>query len=203
MARWLLSLALAIGWASSANAQSSRAAHSIRAGEAHLAAGDRGSAIAYFREAITADPFAARAYEGLGACYRGRGSLDDAREAYRAGIARVPEHAPLWLGLARTLEAQGALDEAAAALRGLLARQPAHHEALTLRAELARRRGAWSEALAAYRALLAGGALTSEQEAEARRYEAALQILASPLDPISAPRACGGSPLRRALARCD
>jgi len=182
---------------------SPRAARLIEAGQAYLASGDRGSAIAYFRDAIAADPRAAAAYEGLGECYRGRGSYDDARRAYEAGLARMPDSAPLWLGLARTFEAQGALDEAARALRSLLARDPDHLEALSLRAELARRRGAWSEALTAYRALLShASALPAERVTEARRYEAALRLLARPLDPVSAPRACAGTPLRRALARC-
>ena len=210
MARQLtLALALSLAFAASAGAQPSRpisprAASLIRTGEAYLAAGDRGSAIAYFRDAIAADPQAAPAYEGLGECYRGRGSLEDARRAYEIGLARLPDAAPLWMGLARTLEAMCALDDAARALRSLLARHPDHLEGLAFRADLARRRGAWSEALTTYRALLSRAReLSSDQVSEARRYEAALRILARPLDPVSAPRACEASPLRRALARCD
>lgn len=208
--RLAFALSLLLSSAAVAHAQpasrpaSARAARLIRAGEAYLAAGDRGSAIAYFRDAIAADPLAGRAYERLGECYRGRGSLAEARRVYETGLARLPGHAPLWLGLARTLEAQGALSEAARAVRSLLARDPEHLEGLQLRAELARRRGAWSEALGATRALLSNAsALPPEQVSDARRYEAALRILARPLDPASAPRACDLSPLRRALARCE
>ncbi|MCA9605542.1 MAG: hypothetical protein KC619_08100, partial [Myxococcales bacterium] len=75
-------------------------------------------------------------------------------------------------------------------------------EGLRLRASLARERGAWSEALTAYRALLASGVLDEDEATEARRYELALRILARPLDPVSAERACEGSEVRRALARC-
>lgn len=183
---------------------SNRAARLIALGEAHLAAGDRGSAIAYFRDAIAADPRAVRAYEGLGECYRTRGSYDDARRAYEAGLSRVPDAASLWLGLAQTFEAQGALDRAAAALRTLSAHHPDHLEALLLRAELARRRGAWSEALAVHRALLErADALSPAVVRQLSRYEAALRLLARPLDPVSAPRACTMSALRKALARCE
>jgi tetratricopeptide (TPR) repeat protein len=203
-----LALVLVLLVASSARAQprerppTARAAQLIQAGEAFLASGDRGSAIAYFRDAISADPFAGRAYEALAEAYRARGSLAEAREVYALGTRRIPDRPSLWIGYARTLQALGAEREADEALRSLLARAPDHAEALAMHAELARRRGAWSEALAAYRAILASGTADSESTAEARRYEAALRRLAEPLDPVSAPRACSGSAVRRALARC-
>lgn len=184
---------------------SPRTARLLRTGEAYLRAGDRGSAIGYFREALQADPRAPRPYALLGEAYRARGSFDEARTVFEAGLVRNPDHAPLWLGLARTLVDAGEMELAAAAVRSLLARAPRHPEGLRLRAALARRRGAWSEALTAYRTLLAAAdelGLGEEEIAEARRYEAALRLLARPLDPVSAPRACAGSPIRRALARC-
>lgn len=183
---------------------SARVSQLIRTGEAYLAAGDRGSAIGYFREALAVDPFAGRAYEALGEAYRSRGSLEDARAVYETGVQRLPDRPGLWLGLVRTLSDLGAEREAAQAVRGLLERAPDHPEGLALRADLARRRGAWSEALTAYRALLAMGDRVDEPtSADARRYEAALRLLAAPLDPVSAERACTMSPVRRALARCD
>jgi tetratricopeptide (TPR) repeat protein len=174
----------------------------ISLGEAYLASGDRGSAIGYFREALVADPLAARAYEALGEAYRARGSFEDARAVYETGLGRMPDHAGLWIGLARSLDAQGRAIEAAQALRSLLARDPHHVEGLSLRGELARRRGAWTEALGAYRALLSIDGLDEAARADARRYEAALRLLAEPIDPVSAPRVCSGSPVRRALGRC-
>lgn len=179
-----------------------RAARLIARGEAYLAAGDRGSAIGYFRDAIQADPLAAQAYLRLGEAYRERGSFADARTILEAGLVRAPDQAALWLALVHTLIAQDARDDAARALRSLLARDPTNAEGLRLRAQLARERGAWSEALTAYRALIASGVLDEEETAEARRYELALRILARPLDPVSAERACEGSAARRALARC-
>lgn len=197
----LVALAPTVAGAQNRSA-SPRAARSIRMGERYLAAGDRGSAVAYFREAIAADPYAARAYADLAALYRARNAFFEARRVYEAGLSRVPGDATLWLGLARTLDALGQLGDAARAVRSLLARDPDNLQGLGLQAELARRRGAWSEALAAYRRLIASGAVDETSAADARRYEAALRILARPLDPVSAPRACVGSPLRRALAHC-
>lgn len=205
---------VALAWpALSAGAQpptrpvSARAARLIEIGQGFVDAGDRGSAIGYFRDAIAADPLAAAAYEGLGDIYRQRGALNEARRVYELGLTRLPGAAPLWLGLARTLDEAGSRDDAARAIRSLLERDPRNAEAIALRADLARRRGAWSEALTAYRTLLAidDATLDEERVAEARRYEAALRLLARPLDPVSAPRACaeGASAVRRALARCE
>lgn len=192
--------------ASAQRAPSPRAARLLALGDAHLRAGDRGSAIGYFREALAADPQAARAYARLGDAYRQRGAFGDARQVLEAGLARHPDDAELWIGLAQTLEDGGAPEEAAAALRTLLARAPDHAEGLRRRAALARRRGAWSEALTVHRRMIARAdaiGLDADARAEARRYEAALRRLARPADPISAPRACAGSALRRALARCE
>ena len=180
-----------------------RAERLLVRGEAYLVAGDRSSAIGYFREAIQADPMNTGAYLALGEAYRGRGSFRDARTVLEAGLSRSSDHAPLWLSLVRTLVALDEPQDAALALRSLLARDPGHEEALRLRATLARDRGAWSEALTAYRALLwAEVPLTDEERSEALRFEAALRLLSRPMDPVSAARSCEGSPLRRALARC-
>jgi tetratricopeptide (TPR) repeat protein len=184
---------------------SARAARLIQSGDAFLAAGDRGSAIAYYRDAVEADPRAVEGYERLGDAYHARGSYDDARAAYETALSRHPEHASLWLGLARTLVDSDRPDDAAAAVRSLLLHHPDDPDGLAMRAELAFRRGAWSEALTAYRTLLAASERLSLDPArveEARRYESALRVLARPIDPVSAPRACDASPLRRALARC-
>lgn len=180
-----------------------RAARLLRTGDAYLASGDRGSAIGFFREAVQADPTNASAYLALGEAYRARGSLVDARAVLEAGLMRAPDQTDLWLSLVRTLRDLGDHDQAAVAVRSLLARDPASVEGLRLRAELARERGAWSEALTACRALLASAEdLSDEERLETARYESALRLLAQPLDPVSAARACESSPLRRVLARC-
>jgi tetratricopeptide (TPR) repeat protein len=182
-----------------------RAAELRAQGDAHLAAGDRGSAIGWYRDALSADPSDARSYAALGRIYLDRGSLDDARAVLEAGASRAPDHAPLWLMLSEVLERIGAGEEAAQALRVLVRRQPTDPTAHRARAELARRRGAWSEALTAYRAIaaLAEGATEVDPElvAQARDDIAALGVLVATLDPVR--RGCEtGSPLRRALARC-
>ncbi|MFK7992076.1 MAG: tetratricopeptide repeat protein [Sandaracinaceae bacterium] len=182
-----------------------RVEQALRTGQAFLRAGDRGSAIGWFRQALQRDPNDPRPYALLGEAYRQRNALDDARQVLEAGLVRRPESVDLWLTLARTLRQAGALDRAAAALRSLMRRAPDHLEALQMRAELARERGAWAEALTVTRRLVSDGealGLSPEQVNEARRFEPALRMLARPMDPVSAPRACEGSPLRRALAGC-
>lgn len=200
----LLSLLVCAPAAAQSRPLSPRAVRSIELGDGFLAAGDRGRALAYYRDAIAADPLAERAYAGLGEIFRQRGAHHDARRVYELGLSRLPDAAPLWLGLAHTLDEAGRTGEAAQAVRALLERQPQNAEAIALRADLARRRGAWSEALTAYRTLSALDGVDEASAREARRYEAALRLLASPLDPVSAPRACaeGASAVRRALARC-
>ncbi len=188
---------------------SERAARMIELGDGFLAAGDRGSASAYYRDAIAADPLATRAYEGLAEVHRRRGAYQEARRVYELGLTRRPDSTALWLGLARTLDEAGVVEDAARAIRSLLQREPDNAEAIAMRADLARRRGAWSEALTAYRTLIAiapGAGLDDARLEEARRYEAALRLLASPLDPVSAPRVCedpAATAVRRALARCS
>ena len=199
----VLSIAIsmaAIAAAQPRGAQSARAAEMVRMGQAHLAAGDRASAIAYFRDAVAADPRMGPAYAGLGAAYRARGSLLDSRAALEAGLRRAPDHPPIYLELAATLLELSQPGEASGALRALLERDPRNVEALTRMADLARRRGAWGEALAIERRLiaLAGEGLVSEERAAgAARYEQALGLLATPLDPTRS--RCAASAVRAAL----
>lgn len=168
-------------------------------GDALRAAGDRGSAIGWYRDAISADPSDALSYERLGRVYLERGAFDDARAAFEAGVARRPDHAALWLGLAEVLEAMGAPDDAARAMRELTRRAPEDPDAWRARAALAMRRGAWSEALAVYRriALLPGA--SEELREEAARSLVALRFLVGTSDPV---RRCDeDSEVRRALCR--
>jgi tetratricopeptide (TPR) repeat protein len=168
--------------------------------EALVTAGDRGSAVGYFRDAIAADPASERAYSGLADVYRARGALGEARAIYEAGLGQVPNSPRLRLGLARVMLDQGAERDALRALRASGAGPGSRDlELLRMHADLARRLGAWSEALALYRAIVA---LYPEEADDAPRFEAALRLLAAPMDPVAAGRACRGSEVRRALARC-
>lgn len=183
-----------------------RVEQALRTGEAFLRAGDRGSAIGWFRQALQRNPNDPRPYALLGEAYRQRNDLNNARQVLEAGLVRRPESVALWLTLAHTLRQADDLERAAAALRSLLRRAPDHLEALRMRAAIARERGAWSEALTVTRRLVHDGealGLSEAEREEARRFEPALRLLARPMDPVSAPRACHGSGIRRALARCE
>ena len=194
------------------SARRARATALVATGERYLAAGDPGSAIAYFRDAVGTDPDYADAFDALGRAYLGRGRVTDAIDALRAGIRRRPEAARLWRDLARALETAGDLEEASRALRECTRRAPEDPEAFVARASLARRRSKWSEALGAYRRVLdlaAGGASVAATDAdEARRYAAALEVLVGGVDPVRDRSACSDTTgpratlVRRTLARC-
>lgn len=191
-----------------ATAQGGRADRAARLramGQAYLAAGDPGSAVGYFRDAIGVNSADAAAYESLGGIYLDRRAIADALDVYAAGLRRRPDHAGLWLGRARALELRGDARGAAEALRRLLRQAPDHVHAHRARAELARRRGAFGEALASYRAIVdlaaRGRAVDGALVEEARRYAAALELLTRGMDPAR-PDCDGASPVRRALAGC-
>ncbi len=161
-----------------------------------MRSGDAGSAIGYFRDALSIDPSDARAYEGLARIYLTRGNLRDALDALGAGLRRRPDDGGLWGAYADTLLAQGDLPGAAQALRERTARTPDDVDALWARADVARRRGAWAEALACSRRILdlaaTGAAVTPARAFEARAFAAALSVLAGGTDPV-----------RGAVERCD
>lgn len=190
--------------------RAARAAELRAHGDALRAAGDRGSAIGWYRDAISADPSDARSYERLGRIYLERGALGDARQVLEAGAARCPDDVALWLALSDALARMGSAEEAARALRSLTERAPRAPEAWIARAEAARARGAWSEALGAYRALIAlagdGVEIDPARVEEARRATIALGVLVGSADPVH--RGCEGArqsdgAVRRALAGCD
>ena len=203
----MLLLVLAV-WATSthvatAQGRTRRAAERTAMGQALVRAGNPGSAIAYFREAIQIDPAYVPAYLGLGELYRAAGRDSDALEVVRAGLLRRPRSVPLAMLLAGVVE-PGDPAQAAAILSEAVSREPGSVEAQRARAELARRRGAFAEALASYRAVVnltedatdpASAALCEE----ARRYVAALRLLVRDVDP---PSRCVDTPVRRALAGC-
>jgi tetratricopeptide (TPR) repeat protein len=165
-------------------------------GEAYVQSGDSGSAVGYFREALSIDATDARSYEGLARIYLSRGNLRDALEALAVGLRRQPEDGGLWGAYADVLLAQGDLTGAAEALRERLTRAPDDVGALITRADVARRRGAWAEALACSRRVVdlaaRGVAVAPERLSEARAFIAALSVLAGSTDPV-----------RGAVERCD
>jgi len=175
-----------------------RAAEKVRMGRALVGAGNPGSAVAYFREAIQIDPHLEAAYVGLGELYRGQGRDSDALETVRAGLRRRPRSVPLALLMAATL---GPSDpsEAMAILRRVAEAEPESVPVQRALGALARERGAFAEALAAYRAvarLTAGDPAQAEVLAEARRFVAALRLLVGDVDPVGR---CEDTEVRRAL----
>lgn len=197
--------ALLCGGSSLAEAQdgrASRAAEKVRMGTALVRAGNPGSAVAYFREAIRIDPRFEPAYVGLGELYRAQGRDSDALEAVRAGLQRRPRSVPLALLLAAIV---GPSDpgEAATILRRVAEAEPRSVRVWEALGALARERGAFAEALAAYRAvvrLTAGDPEQADRHAEATRFVAALRLLVRDVDP---PSRCEESEVRRALCEGD
>lgn len=175
-----------------------RAGDKTRMGRALVRAGNPGSAVAYFREAIQIDPRFEPAYVALGELYRAQGRDSDALEVVRAGLRRRPRSVPLALVLAAILQPSDPT-EAAAVLRRAAAADPssvAVHRAL---GAMARERGAFAEAIAAYRAvarLTEGDPAQTEARAEALRFVAALRLLVRDVDP---PSRCEASEVRQAL----
>jgi tetratricopeptide (TPR) repeat protein len=199
-ARWplrallLALLAALLSWAppvaGAQDGRARRAAEKVRMGAALVRAGNPGSAVAYYREAIRIDPRHEPAYVGLGELYRAQGRDSDALEAVRAGLRRRPRSIPLALLLAT---------EAATILRRAARAEPGSVPVQRALGELARERGAFAESLAAYRAVLRlteGDPRRAEAHAEARRFVAALRLLVREVDP---PSRCEQSEVRRAL----
>ncbi len=177
-----------------------RAERLVRRGRALVAAGDAGSALAYFRRAIEVDRWAAEAYAELASVYLAQRRPADALEALQAGLRRCPQAEVLHLLFARTLYDRGARAEAAEVLRTLVALAPTSVAAHRERAAQAEGRGGWSEALGAYRAIVALAADGLEVPPavleEARQHIGALRLLTRGTDPVAR---CRGSEVRAAL----
>lgn len=186
---------LALWWAvapPTAMAQLSSCASITATAERYLAAGDRVSAAAYFRDALAADHGCASAYVGLASIEQARGSLGDARHTYEVALVRVAESIDVWLGYLDVLDALGDTPRVAIVEREIetrFANEPAAHRALARRAE---QQGRWSSALAHVRALRR--AATGDERAAWIQRERALTTLAG-IDPI----ARGGDAMARAL----
>ncbi|MBN8615419.1 MAG: hypothetical protein J0L92_32790 [Deltaproteobacteria bacterium] len=164
-------------------------------------AGDRVSARAYYRDAISADPSYADAYVALGELELGRDAYRDAEATFRVGLVRAGSDARLWIGLARALTGLGAPDDADSVLAQADAQLPDDLALLAFRAEHAEQRGRWSLALSITRRLAEIAARDADHDREdaLRARARALELLVGELDPVrSAPSAA--SRVRRLLA---
>jgi tetratricopeptide (TPR) repeat protein len=179
-----------------------RAAQLAVLGDRFAQAGDRVSARAYFRDAITADPSFTDAYASLGELELAREAYRDAEATFRVGLVRASPTARLWIGLARALDGLEASADADAVLAQADAQLREDPELLAFRAERAEQRGRWSLALAITRRL----ATRAEREGDAERASAlqararALAVLVGRLDPVRVPGA-RPSRLRQLLAQ--
>lgn len=176
----------------------SRVERLLQIGQGHARAGNHGSAVGYFREAIQVSPNDARGYAALAEAYLRIDQISNALEVTTSGLRRRPGDRPLSWVHARVLVS--ATDPRAdAALSRITRRYPDFLPARRLVAERARASGNWSLALASFRALVRYET-DDEKRAEARELVAALFHLAS-LDPLV--RHCAGEPTPFEQALCD
>ena len=168
-----------------------RAAQLAVLGDRFAQAGDRVSARAYFRDAITADPSFTDAYASLGELELAREAYRDAEATFRVGLVRASPNARLWIGLARALDGLGAAADADAVLAQAEAQLREDPELLAFRADRAEQRGRWSLALALTRrlALRAARAGEADRAAALRARARALAVLVGELDPVRVPSA--------------
>jgi tetratricopeptide (TPR) repeat protein len=173
---------LFVMFAAPARAQQRESAERYRQmGDAYVAAGDRGTAIGWYRDAIAADPSDPRAYDSLARVYLSREQPSEARAVYEAGLQRVRQGDALYEGLALTLERLSLLDAATEVLRRWTELVPGSVEAHRGRARLAERRGRFAEALNAWRRVL----FLSRDDVEAGPRVRALPRLVGTLDPAA------------------
>lgn len=186
--------------ASSMRAERARAY--VTLGERFLAGGDRVSAAAYFRDAVSADPSSPLAYIRLGEVQLARNSLRDAEETFRMGMQRAAPDARLWTGLVRVLDAAHRAQEADALLSESSAHFPRDEDVMLLRRDRAESHFAWSFALGLTRRLGALARARGDEAAAAAhaQHARALSLLVGELDPLATDE-LDASPLRRALQR--
>ena len=188
-----------------------RATRLVARGHVLREAGDTISALAYFRDAISAAPRRPEGYEALGDLYLALDEPQRALEVYEAGARWAVRGEALWLGLAAALHKLGQHERALDALRHLRALEPSSRAGLAALADASEARGSFVEALAARRALLellaaepdseALAAARADQDARVR----ALSLLLGAAERVRTKTICSAaepSPVRRALARC-
>lgn len=93
-------------------------------GEAALARGDGGKAVAEFQKEIEANPSFFTAYYRLGAAYENRGAWDDAISVLERSIWLNPNHSGPYALIGKAYLKRGDLDDAEGALRHALQMDP-------------------------------------------------------------------------------
>lgn len=119
-------------------------------------AGDEEGARRLYREAVTARPDYAEAWNNLGLSHHRAGALEEAEAAFRAATAARPALVPAWINLATVRELRGDLSEARACLDIALSHDPGSLPALHNLGTLLRSAGLPKQAEVLFRRLLAG-----------------------------------------------
>jgi Tfp pilus assembly protein PilF len=178
-------------------ARRARADAFVERGRRYLDAGDPGSAVGFFVDALRVDPRHEAAYLALVTAHRRRQRNDDAIAVLELALRMRPRSIPLRLARADLLVDLSRERDALQDLRVATGLDPNDGRAWCVRAEVARTVGAYTESLAAYRraASFVGAC------ADADRYARALLGLARETDPVAraCARAAHGSAVEHAL----
>lgn len=184
-----------------------RAARLIQRGDQLRAAGDSVSALAFYRDAISAAPRDVNGYLALGRAYSEVSELSRAIEVFQVGVRYAGEHTELLLAWIAAYERNGAPSEALTLSRALAF---AHANEPRLAAEHARlcaQLGRFGEALAARRSEARWRRRLGDTEGyeQARAQARALELLVASSDRVAASSHCRElqSSIRRALAHCE
>lgn len=188
---------------------SGEAASLVALGEAYRQAGDRGSAISLFRQAVARDPQGEEAYAAMAEVYLTLAQTGAAAEAVKAGLRRRPRSMRLWLVMIEVLERQARPLEALEAARHLGQLHPDGVRGLRVHAALAISTGRYLEALAVCRRLEALTRQTPDDTLDetrrslnhwARTRIAALRVLNGTLDAARNAEDGSATAVRRALS---
>ncbi len=178
--------------------QAQRTNRLLEVGQGHADAGNPGSAVGFFREAIQVSPNDPRGYVALAEAYLTIDQVSNALEVTESGLRRRPGDRALGWVHARVLISAND-PRADTALARISRRYPRFLPARWVTARRAQAKGNWSIALAMYRALVRFET-DDKKRAEARQMVGALLRLTT-LDPLVTRCAREPTALERAL--CD
>jgi tetratricopeptide (TPR) repeat protein len=179
----------------------------IARGTALQLTGDNVSALAFFRDAVSAGPRDPRGYDALGRAYLALSEPGRAQEAFEAGVQATGGNEALWLGLFAAHRAAGQPERALVTIRRLVVSNPELVSAKEMLLDTAMALGRWVEALAAARSLLdmaqERGSL-SLSSADLNLRVRALEKLLGAAERVRSQAACAGdeAAVRRALGYC-
>jgi len=119
-----LTVVLPLISASSANAQSKKAAALKKQGDAHVAAGDQVSAEASYKKAVAADPSYREGYTALSTHYLRQRKYDQAISLLQRAVKRDRKYGEGWYNLAYALRKRGKMADAIRAYKTFSRMEP-------------------------------------------------------------------------------